>query len=68
MPEFSGVDVVKELETTGTIKDYNIVLLTALTIDDDEMKWFIEKGIRGIIKKPIDMTRLEKEVNGIFSL
>jgi len=46
MPEFSGVDVVKELETTGTIKDYNIVLLTALTIDDDEMKWFIEKGIR----------------------
>ena len=67
MPEFSGTDVIKELDTTGSIKDYNIVLLTASTIDDDEMKWFIEKGVRGVIKKPIDITRLEKEISEIFS-
>ena len=39
MPEFSGLDVMRELETRGDLSDYNIILFTASSIVDLEINF-----------------------------
>jgi len=67
MPEFSGFDVMRELESNGNLKDYNIILFTASTVSDTEINEFIEKGVRGIIRKPIEVDELEKQITKLVS-
>ena len=67
MPTFSGFDVLRELETIGNLADYNIILFTASSISDTEINEFIEKGVRGIIRKPIEVNHLEKEITKLVS-
>ena len=54
MPEFSGFDVIDELEKIANISDFNIILFTASNINDAEIQRLVQKGVRGIIKKPIE--------------
>ena len=67
MPEFSGFDVLKELETTGNLGDYNIILFTASSVSDTEINEFIKKGVKGIIRKPIEVDELEKQISKLVS-
>jgi len=67
MPEFSGFDVLRELETRGNLSDYNIILFTASSVSDSEINEFIAKGIRGIIRKPIEVDELEKQISKLVS-
>ncbi len=62
MPEFSGLDVLKELETMGNLSDYNIILFTASSVSESEINEFLGKGVRGIIRKPIEVDELEKQI------
>ena len=67
MPGFSGLDVVRELESMTNVPDLNIILFTASAIKPSEIEQLNQKGIKGIIKKPIQVPGLEKEINEILS-
>ena len=53
MPEFSGFDVVDALNKSGRIKEQKIVILTASSTGDEDVKAFLEKGVRQCLKKPM---------------
>ena len=67
MPGFSGLDVVRELESMTNVPDLNIILFTASAIKPSEIEQLNQKGIKGIIRKPIQVPELEKEINKILS-
>ena len=58
MPEFSGIDVVNALNESGKIKDQRIVILTASSTDNAELDKLKEKGVRQILKKPLQLDSL----------
>lgn len=63
MPGFSGVDIINALEEDNTIKDYNIILFTASSIKDSSIDELLRKGIRGIIRKPIEVEELVNQLS-----
>jgi len=61
MPDFSGVDVLNELEKQeSTIP--NIFAFTAMTLTDAEKVFLIKKGVKKIISKPINLDELISEL------
>lgn len=58
MPEFSGSDIVEALYKTGAIAKLNIVALTASSISSDKDEELKKKGVRAVLKKPIDPDEL----------
>ena len=67
MPGFSGLDVIRELESRTNVPDLNIIMFTTSAIEPSEINQLNEKGIKGIIRKPIHVNELEKEINKILS-
>ena len=60
-------DVLNELETIGKLEDFNIILFTASSVSDKEINEFLEKGVKGIIRKPIEVDELEKQISKLIS-
>ena len=58
MPEFSGIDVVNALNESGRIKEQKIVILTASSSSQDELNKLKEKGVREVLKKPLQLDSL----------
>jgi len=58
MPEFSGIDVVDALNKSGRIKEQNILVLTASSSSDEELDKLKTKGVKGILKKPLELDSL----------
>ena len=58
MPEFSGIDVVDALNESGRIKEQKIVILTASSSSQDELNKLKEKGVREVLKKPLQLDSL----------
>jgi len=58
MPEFSGIDVVEALNESGRIKDQKIVILTASSSSQDELNKLKDKGVREVLKKPLQLDSL----------
>jgi len=58
MPEFSGIDVVDALNKSGRIKEQKVVILTASSSSNEELDKLKEKGVRGILKKPLQLDSL----------
>lgn len=67
MPDFSGMDVLRELETIGNLSDYHIILFTASSVSESKINEFLRKGVRGIIRKPIEVDELEKQIAKLVS-
>jgi len=67
MPEFSGIDIVDSLYESGRMKDQKICVLTASSSADADFEELKAKGVKAILKKPLDLTALvstlEKIVN-----
>lgn len=55
MPDFSGVDVINTLYESGKMKDKKIIILTASMISEDTEKELLSKGVKIVLKKPIDV-------------
>lgn len=64
MPEFTGIDIVNNLHKSGGIKDQKIILFTASSVKDDEIRGLIEKGVYSCIKKPVKLEVLLKTIGG----
>ena len=49
MPDFTGLDVIDKLIETDKIRDSLIVLLTASSITDAEVKELVKKGVTFLV-------------------
>lgn len=58
MPEFSGVDVLEDLQKNNHVKKQKVILFTASSITEDEIKRLISMGAFACIKKPVKMPEL----------
>jgi DNA-binding response OmpR family regulator len=53
MPEFTGYDIINELEKSGKIKEQNIIVLTALAITPEQSDLLQKQGVKSCLKKPV---------------
>ena len=67
MPEFSGIDIIKDLAKDGTIKEKKIVIMTASTVDEEELKNMVDLGVDSILQKPVDIDVLLNKIEEIGS-
>jgi len=58
MPEFSGMDVVDALNKSGRIKEQKVVILTASSSSNEELDELKTKGVREVLKKPLQLESL----------
>jgi len=65
MPDFSGIDVVNALNESGRIKEQKIVILTASTGTDDVLEKLKEKGVKEVLKKPLQLDTLVSTLEAI---
>jgi DNA-binding response OmpR family regulator len=62
MPDFSGVDIVDYLKKEDHLESKNVVIFTASTVSDDLFDDLKKIGVKGILKKPVDMNALEEMI------
>ena len=60
MPEVSGRDIVNYLEKNGVLRENNIVLFTASAISAEEIDDMIKRGVKGALRKPVDLEEIDK--------
>lgn len=65
MPEFTGYDVINELEKTGKIKDHNIIVLTAYSLATDDINTLLKQGVKSCLKKPVSADLLLKTLTSM---
>ena len=65
MPDFSGIDVVNALHESGRIKEQKIVILTASTGTDDVLEELKLKGVKEVLKKPLQLDTLVSTLEAI---
>ncbi len=58
MPEFSGIDVVNALKESNKINQQKIVILTASSVSNEELEQLKSKGVKEILKKPLQLDSL----------
>ncbi len=65
MPEFSGIDVVDALKQSGRINEQKIVILTASSVSNEELETLKDKGVKEILKKPLQLDTLVSTLEAI---
>ena len=60
MPNFSGVDIVDYLKKENLLDSKNIIIFTASSVSPQLFDDLIKRGIKGVLKKPVDMNDLEE--------
>jgi DNA-binding response OmpR family regulator len=65
MPKFSGIDVVDALNESGRIKDHKICILTASSAGETSVEELRAKGVKEILKKPMDLNSLVSKLEKI---
>lgn len=62
MPELSGFDVLARLKNeggdNGLLKEENIVIFTASSVQDSIIHDYVNQGVKEILKKPVSMDEL----------
>ena len=62
MPEFSGYDIIDSLEKKAKLKDQKIIVLTAFSLIEKDMKDLVHRGIRACLKKPVQLSEILKVI------
>ena len=65
MPNFSGFDVITSLQDSDNLKKNNIIFFTAADVSDSEIEKWIEFGVKGCLKKPIDPAALFEKIHEV---
>ncbi len=68
MPDFSGLDVIADLQTDGQITKQKIVLFTASSVSDRDIEELLTKGVHSCIRKPVDIDILLDKLAEIENL
>jgi signal transduction histidine kinase len=66
MPEKSGIDVLKDIRDINRYDYIQVIMLTALTDDDNFEKCF-NLGANDYLKKPIEVLELKARLKGVFN-
>ncbi len=67
MPEFSGIDIINYLAKKGTIKEKKIVIFTASSINEKQLKHLIDLGAHSAIRKPVDIDAILAKIEEVGS-
>ena len=67
MPEFTGYDVIDSLVENDKLKNQKIIVLTAAEISEEEEQSLISKGVHKVLKKPLPLDVLSKQLKSSFS-
>jgi len=67
MPEFSGIDIIKNLAEDDTIKQKKIVVMTASAANDEELKKLMDLGVHSCLRKPVDIDALLDKIEEVGS-
>lgn len=67
MSDYNGYDILKSLKNQNS-KDKNIVILTALNIDGNELDSFKDVGIKEVLTKPVSLYEIDEIIQGIKSV
>src|SRR5438445_5837457 len=65
MPKFSGLDVLESLKKKELMKKQKIILLTALTIADEEVSELRKTGVHSFLRKPFDVDMIVEKIEQI---
>jgi DNA-binding response OmpR family regulator len=65
MPEFSGFDVVDALDKDGKSENQNIIVLTAVPLSDEEEHQLKQKGVKAILRKPVNLRTLLETMHNL---
>lgn len=62
MPVFSGFDVMDKLEKDGMLKTKTIIVFSAKSLRKEEEKQLLDRGIHSVMKKPVLLDVLQKQI------
>jgi len=65
MPDFSGYQVIDELEKDSSIKNQKIIVLTATAISQEKIDYLKNQGVKAVLKKPIQIDSLMETIQSI---
>jgi CheY-like chemotaxis protein len=64
MPEISGLDIIRTLETEKILKDQKIIIFSAHNFDPSEVQDLLNKdGVKGYLRKPIQLNEMLSAIN-----
>ena len=64
MPEFSGLDIIENLEKNNLLKNKNIFLFTASSVPDYVLEKLLKKdGIKTCLKKPLSLAKITESIS-----
>ena len=58
MPDFTGYDIIDELEKENILKDQKIIVLTATLFDEDSINELKKRGVHSVQNKPMEISTL----------
>jgi len=67
MPEFSGIDIIDKLAEENIIKEKKIVVMTASSVNEEELKHLVDLGVHSILRKPVDIDALLDKIEEVGS-
>jgi len=62
IPEFSGFDIFKALKKDDLLKSNNVLIFTASSVSEEDIKQMLSSGARGVLKKPLSIDDLIEAV------
>lgn len=63
MPEFTGFDVIHQLEKKHMVKNQNIIILTASgVVTDEQVTKLKNQGVKTVLRKPVSMDTLNMAI------
>ena len=63
MPNFSGIDVVRYLDSNGMLRSNHIIFLTAAYVSNSLLKEWYDKGVKTCLRKPVEFEDLFEYIN-----
>jgi DNA-binding response OmpR family regulator len=62
IPEFSGFDIFRALKEEDLLKSNNVLIFTASSVTDQEIKEMLSSGAKGVLRKPLSIDDLIEAV------
>jgi len=62
MPDFSGYDIIKELQTNDLIKKIKVLIITASSMNEKRLEEMKKMGVLDILRKPVTLETLKDTI------
>ena len=62
IPEFSGFDIFRALKDENLLNSKNVLIFTASSVTDEDMKEMLSAGAKGVLRKPLSIDDLLEAV------